>query len=111
MPGLIQKVTELAGYSYSLATNKSGITLEVKGYSDKHPVLLDKIMDRLTMLKVDPKRFKTSSNSVMTSSSSDSIDLIVFFAFAFFYFFIIFLFYFFIFFYFFFYFIFLFFFF
>ena len=49
---------ELAGLGYSLANTKSGITLAVKGYSDKQGVLLDKIMDRLTKFKVDPKRFK-----------------------------------------------------
>ena len=48
----------MAGLGYSLANTKSGITLAVKGYSDKQGVLLDKIMDRLTKFKVDPKRFK-----------------------------------------------------
>ena len=42
---------ELAGLGYSLANTKSGITLAVKGYSDKQGVLLDKVMDRLTSCK------------------------------------------------------------
>ena len=49
---------ELAGLGYSLANTKSGITLAVKGYSDKQGVLLDKVMDRLTSFKVDPARFR-----------------------------------------------------
>ena len=48
---------ELAGLGYSLANTKSGVTLAVKGYSDKQGVLLDKIMDKLTSFKVDTNRF------------------------------------------------------
>ena len=48
---------ELAGIGYSLANTKSGITLAVKGYSDKQLVLLHKIMDKLTKFTVDPNRF------------------------------------------------------
>lgn len=49
---------ELAGIGYSLANTKSGMTLAVKGYSDKQAVLLDKIMDKLTSFRVDPNRFE-----------------------------------------------------
>ena len=49
---------ELAGIGYSLANTKSGITLAVKGYSDKQSVLLDKIIDKLTKFTVDQNRFK-----------------------------------------------------
>ena len=48
---------ELAGIGYSLANTKSGVTLAVKGYSDKQGVLLDKIIDKLTRFTVDPARF------------------------------------------------------
>ena len=48
---------ELAGLGYSLANTKSGVTLAVKGYSDKQGVLLNKIMDKLTSFSVDPNRF------------------------------------------------------
>lgn len=48
---------ELAGLGYSLANTKSGVTLAVKGYSDKQGVLLDKIMDKLTSFSVDTNRF------------------------------------------------------
>ena len=47
----------MAGIGYSLANTKSGLTLAVKGYSDKQGVLLNKIMDKLTGFKVDPARF------------------------------------------------------
>ena len=40
-----------------MANTKSGVTLALKGYSDKQGVLLDKIMDKLTSFKVDTSRF------------------------------------------------------
>jgi len=48
---------ELAGLGYSLANTKSGVTLALKGYSDKQGVLLDKILDKLTNFSVDDTRF------------------------------------------------------
>jgi insulysin len=48
---------ELSGFDYSLVNTKSGLTLAVKGYSDKQGVLLDKIMDKLTRFTVDTRRF------------------------------------------------------
>ena len=48
---------ELAGLGYSLANTKSGVTVAVKGYSDKQGVLLDKILDKLTRFQVDTNRF------------------------------------------------------
>ena len=58
-PSLFRYVyaAELAGLGYSLANTKSGVTLAVKGYSDKQGVLLDKIMDKLTRFSVDTSRF------------------------------------------------------
>lgn len=48
---------ELAGLDYSLNNTKYGLTLSVRGYYDKQPVLLQKIMHKLTNFQVDPKRF------------------------------------------------------
>ncbi|XP_067129485.1 insulin-degrading enzyme [Centruroides vittatus] len=49
---------ELAGLSYNLNNTKYGMLLSVKGYNDKQHVLLQKIMDKLTNFKIDPKRFE-----------------------------------------------------
>ncbi|XP_033756882.1 insulin-degrading enzyme-like isoform X2 [Pecten maximus] len=48
---------ELAGLHYDLSATKYGITLAISGYSDKQPVLLKKIMDKLTQFSVDPDQF------------------------------------------------------
>jgi len=48
---------ELAGLGYSLANTKSGVTLALKGYSDKQGVLLDNILEKLTSFTVDLTRF------------------------------------------------------
>jgi len=49
---------ELAGLGYNLANTKYGITLGIKGYSDKQKVLLEKIIDKLTSFKIDSNRFE-----------------------------------------------------
>ncbi|XP_021366935.1 insulin-degrading enzyme-like isoform X1 [Mizuhopecten yessoensis] len=47
----------LAGLHYDLSATKYGITLSISGYSDKQPVLLKKILDKLTQFSVDPDQF------------------------------------------------------
>lgn len=49
---------ELAGLSYDLMNTICGMVLQVKGYHEKQPVLLKKILEKLTDFKVDPKRFE-----------------------------------------------------
>lgn len=47
---------ELAGMKWELTNTKYGMILGIGGYSSKQHVLLDKIMEKLTNFKVDPKR-------------------------------------------------------
>ncbi|XP_054708191.1 insulin-degrading enzyme-like [Uloborus diversus] len=49
---------ELAGLEYCLSGTKFGIFLSIKGYNDKQHVLLQKIMDKLTSLTLDKRRFE-----------------------------------------------------
>ncbi|XP_071090018.1 insulin-degrading enzyme-like [Haliotis cracherodii] len=49
---------ELAGLGYNLDNTMYGMTLSVKGYNDKLHVLLQKIIERFTTYKVDPKRYE-----------------------------------------------------
>ncbi|XP_033611295.1 insulin-degrading enzyme-like [Cryptotermes secundus] len=49
---------ELAGLRWELSNTKYGMILGVGGYNSKQHVLLDKIMEKLTNFKIDPKRFE-----------------------------------------------------
>ncbi|XP_044760344.1 insulin-degrading enzyme [Coccinella septempunctata] len=49
---------EVAGLKYELINTKYGLILAIEGYNDKQHILLEKIIDRLTSFKVDPKRFE-----------------------------------------------------
>lgn len=48
---------ELAGLRWELSNTKYGMILGIGGYNDKQHVLLDKISEKLTNFKIDPKRF------------------------------------------------------
>lgn len=48
---------ELAGMRWELTNTKYGMILGIGGYNSKQHVLLDKIMEKLTNFKIDPKRF------------------------------------------------------
>ncbi|XP_045188841.2 insulin-degrading enzyme-like [Mercenaria mercenaria] len=48
---------ELAGLKYNLNSTAYGVTLSVKGYSDKLHVLLKKILEKMVSFKIDPKRY------------------------------------------------------
>ncbi|KAK6178603.1 hypothetical protein SNE40_013354 [Patella caerulea] len=49
---------ELAGLRYSLNCTQYGIHLNLGGYNDKQDILLQKILERLTSFRVDPKRYE-----------------------------------------------------
>lgn len=49
---------ELAGLQWDLRNTKYGINLVIGGYDDKQCLLLEKIIDRMIHLKIDPKRFE-----------------------------------------------------
>nr|CAD7441027.1 unnamed protein product [Timema bartmani] len=48
---------ELAGLRWELSNTKYGMVLAVGGYNNKQHVLLERIMDKMTGFKVDPRRF------------------------------------------------------
>lgn len=47
----------LAGLSYRIGTSPAGFRITVAGYSEKQPVLLERIVDEFTGLDVDAERF------------------------------------------------------
>lgn len=49
---------ELAGLRYNLNSTAYGVSLSLKGYSDKLHVLLKKVMEKMVSFKIDPKRFE-----------------------------------------------------
>ncbi|KAF8942612.1 Insulinase (Peptidase M16), partial [Haplosporangium bisporale] len=49
---------DLAGLSYSLDTTVEGMILSVEGYNDKAHVLLQKVVEKMKTLEIDPERFR-----------------------------------------------------
>jgi len=49
---------ELAGMKWELSNTKYGMVLGIGGYNNKQHVLLNKIIEKLTDFKIDPKRFE-----------------------------------------------------
>ncbi|PIK49484.1 putative insulin-degrading enzyme isoform X5 [Apostichopus japonicus] len=49
---------ELAGISYSIDSTIYGLQVSIGGYSDKEPILLRKIMEKLTKFQIDETRFQ-----------------------------------------------------
>ncbi|XP_032664480.1 insulin-degrading enzyme isoform X2 [Odontomachus brunneus] len=49
---------DLAGLHWKLSYTQYGITLSIFGYDDKQHLLLEKIVDRMLNLKIDPERFE-----------------------------------------------------
>ncbi|KAG0266792.1 Insulinase (Peptidase M16) [Mortierella polycephala] len=48
---------DLAGLSYSLDTTVEGMVLSIEGYNDKAHVLLQKVVEKMKSLEIDPDRF------------------------------------------------------
>jgi len=48
---------DLAGLSYGLETTVEGMILSVEGYNDKASVLLQKVVERMRNLEINPDRF------------------------------------------------------
>jgi insulysin len=55
---------ELAGLKWELINTKYGLILAIGGYSNKQHIFLDKVMEKLTNFKVDPKRFEICKENV-----------------------------------------------
>ncbi|XKL64356.1 hypothetical protein PGB90_004442 [Kerria lacca] len=49
---------QLAGLNWNISNTKYGILLIILGYNEKLPILLNKVITRMTDFKVDPKRFE-----------------------------------------------------
>ncbi|XP_014470958.1 PREDICTED: insulin-degrading enzyme isoform X1 [Dinoponera quadriceps] len=49
---------DLAGLHWKLSYTQYGITLSIFGYDDKQHLLLEKIVDRMLNLKINPERFE-----------------------------------------------------
>ncbi|MCJ1246816.1 Insulinase (Peptidase M16) [Trapelia coarctata] len=49
---------ELAGLEYSLSNSSLGLDIDISGYNDKMPVLLEKVLVSMRDLEVKPDRFK-----------------------------------------------------
>ncbi|KAI9852489.1 MAG: Insulinase (Peptidase M16) [Thelocarpon superellum] len=49
---------ELAGLNYGLSSDSLGLDVDVSGYNDKMPVLLEKVLGSMRDLEVKPDRFK-----------------------------------------------------
>lgn len=54
---------EVAGLGYALQSTKYGLQLSLKGYNDKLPTLLQKLIEKLTTFTVDPQRFRILKES------------------------------------------------
>lgn len=55
---------DVAGLHYNLDSQVDGVDIIVGGYNDKLPRLLQSILDSLTQLQVDPKRFEIIKDQV-----------------------------------------------
>ncbi|KAF9357740.1 Insulinase (Peptidase M16) [Mortierella sp. NVP85] len=55
---------DLAGLAYSLDTTVEGMVLYVEGYNDKAHVLLQKVIEKMKTLKVEPDRFRLIQDQV-----------------------------------------------
>lgn len=56
---------EIAGLDYGLASYTLGLCIDVSGYSDKMSVLLEKVLESMRNLKVEPDRFKIVKERVL----------------------------------------------
>lgn len=56
---------EIAGLDYGLASNSLGLCIDVGGYSDKMSVLLEKVLESMRNLKVEPDRFRIVKERVL----------------------------------------------
>lgn len=56
---------EIAGLDYGLASYSLGLYIDVSGYSDKMSVLLEKVLQSMRDLKVEPDRFRIVKERVL----------------------------------------------
>ena len=56
---------EIAGLDYGLTSNSLGLCIDISGYSDKMSVLLEKVLESMRDLKVEPDRFRIVKERVL----------------------------------------------
>ena len=56
--------TTLAGLNYTVNTSYYGLDVSFNGYNDKMGVLINKVFEKMTSLKIDPKRFNILKENV-----------------------------------------------
>ncbi|KAG8523499.1 Insulin-degrading enzyme [Galemys pyrenaicus] len=57
----------LSGLSYGIASGMNAILLSVRGYNDKQPILLKKIIEKMSTFEIDEKRFEIIKEAYMRS--------------------------------------------
>jgi insulysin len=55
---------DLAGLSYNFASNTLGVSISVKGYNDKLPVLAGTLLEKIKGLKIKPERLSVVKEQV-----------------------------------------------
>ncbi|XP_032806215.1 insulin-degrading enzyme [Petromyzon marinus] len=61
---------DLAGLSYTLQNTVYGIHLSIKGYQDKQPLLLRKIIEKMATFEIDEMRFEIIKEAYLRSLSN-----------------------------------------
>lgn len=56
---------EIAGLEYNLFPHSLGLDVEISGYNDKIPLLLEKLLLKMRDLEITPDRFKVIKDKVM----------------------------------------------
>lgn len=57
----------LAGLDYSVSGSSNGIGFSVHGYDDKQNILIDRILDTIMNLDIDPRRFQIKKEKIIES--------------------------------------------
>ncbi|KAL0270074.1 UNVERIFIED_CONTAM: hypothetical protein PYX00_007602 [Menopon gallinae] len=65
---------ELAGLRWSLKNTEYGLQLSVGGYNDKQAILLDKILQKMTNLDIDPQRFDILKENYIRSLKNFDVE-------------------------------------
>jgi insulysin len=65
---------EMAGISYYINCWIQGLSIVVRGYNDKLPVLLEKIIVKMKDLKVDPERFSLIKERIQRSYKNTRLE-------------------------------------
>ncbi|RCH82048.1 Insulinase (Peptidase M16), partial [Rhizopus stolonifer] len=65
---------EVAGLSYYLSQDTKGISLYIGGYSDKLPLLLEKVIDKMKHMRIEPHRFSIFKDEITRAYENFSLE-------------------------------------